>query len=728
MGTGRRVKVIRWLCLVLFAIAAGLLIALLMIVPAMGLKVPGLFRDYSNEWLALALAAAFKGAQALLAVRSPDDPAARRTRWFLDLVDLGSRRALAGGLVIVLSFVIAAMMATWLPHYLTWPWCRDEDTFATLALSWENGIRPYRDIPAYNFPGHIYLHWLIGKVFGWGRTVPFYALDAAAVLLLGVALTIWSRRRLGGSLPGLVAYAAFLDFYLSLEYHSVAERDWHATLAPVLAIMALEVWPGRISIWAAAMLQATALTVRPHAVFFLPAMVSAIAERPARGRALAEWLIALVLFTGLGFAPLVAQGLLDDLVRGLNVVAYGGPYSHASLAGFLEIVNRELHEGWTFALIIALIVLWRFDNQLDRKLTGTWLLALVAAFFYRTVHPIQHGYLVHPLALIGSIALALPTARVLSTSALSGPLRLLVLLLIVAEAVPHIPSFCYVSDSIRAVRSLARGVEPTDPPPGCRIRWFDPGGCAYDWKDYCLALEYLRRTTGANTEVANFLRQPPFPSFNGPVGRLSPFRAESGICWMWLIDMDLDIPFAESLERTPDSVVVWSPQEQDSLSSLRLEHVTRVIRQYYHPEARFGPIEVWRRSPVSAQAVAGVLKERFLSKVAFPPVPLHIFPPLRRGVGGGGWAGRHRSLGTRGTGHQDSTRLQRLPKKTGSESEKTSRTRRLVLPRPPPAPPLQGGERWLAASAQQIGYPEAIASAAVLIAYLRGRTELEFSY
>ena len=112
-------------------------------------------------------------------------------------------------------------------------------------------------------------------------------------------------------------------------------------------------------------------------------------------------------------------------------------------------------------------------------------------------------------------------------------------------------------------------------------------------------------TTGATTEVANLLRQPPFPSFNGPVGRLSPFRAESGICWMWLIDMDLDIPFAESLERTIDSVVVWSPQEQDRLSRLRLEHVTRVIRQYYHPAARFGPIEVWRRSPVSAQGIAG---------------------------------------------------------------------------------------------------------------------------
>ncbi len=66
---------------------------------------------------------------------------------------------------------------------------------------------------------------------------------------------------------------------------------------------------------------------------------------------------------------------------------------------------------------------------------------------------------------------------------------------------------------------------------------------------------------------------------------------------MWLIDLDLDIPFAESLEQTPDSVVVWSPAEIDVQPRLKLERVTSVIRRYYLPEARFGPIEVWRRSP-----------------------------------------------------------------------------------------------------------------------------------
>ena len=489
------------------------------------------------------------------------------------------------------------MIATWAPHYLTWPWCTDEDTFATLALSWDSGIRPYRDIRAYNFPGHTYLHWLIGKTFGWGRPTIFYALDVTAVLALGAALITWSRRRLGGWLPGLVAYLAFLDFYLCQDYLQVAERDWHVTLCAALALMTLEGWPGRPAIWIAAALQAAAMTTRPHAALFLPAMASAITERPAQGRALAEWGIAVFLFTGLGFAPLLAQGLVDDLLRGLRVVAYGGPYSHASLAGAWRILIDEFRSGWTLALVLSLIVLWRFDIPTNRKLTRTWLLAFIAALLYRLAHPVQHGYLVHPVAVMGSIAVALPTAWFVSQSWLDRPLRLLIVLLIASEAAPHIPTFCSIPYSIRAVRSLALGVDPELPPPGCRIKWFRLHECPYEWADYCHALEYLRRTTGPTTEIANFLRNPPFPSFNGPVGRLSPFRAESGICWMWLIDIDLDIPFAESLEQTPDSVVVWSPQEARTLTRLRLERVTEVILRHYRPEARFGPIEIWRRSP-----------------------------------------------------------------------------------------------------------------------------------
>ena len=49
-----------------------------------------------------------------------------------------------------MSAVLAAscglMFAGWLPHYLTWPWWPDIDSFAAIAQGWDAGIRPYRDV------------------------------------------------------------------------------------------------------------------------------------------------------------------------------------------------------------------------------------------------------------------------------------------------------------------------------------------------------------------------------------------------------------------------------------------------------------------------------------------------------------------------------------------------------------------------------------------------------
>ncbi len=513
-----------------------------------------------------------------------------------------SGRALNGGFTVALAILIIILLASWIPHYLTWPWCRDEDTFATLAQSWDAGIRPYRDIRAYNFPGHIYLHWLLGKVLGWGHTAPFYAVDASAVLGLGVALVFWSRRRLGGWLPGLLSFVAFLQFYLSREYEQVAERDWHATLAAVLAIMTLEAWPQRPAVWLAAALEAAAVTIRPHAIFFLPAIASALMERRRPRRGLAEWGLAFTAFVALAFAPLVIDGLLDDLIRGLRVAAYGGPYSKASLTVAREALELELRDPWTIFLAASLIVVWAFHRLVGRPMARTWLLALAAAILYRTVHPVQHAYLMHPLALVSAMVLALPVASLLSLSWIAQPVRALLILLLFLKAFPGRPLNCDPGDSLRAIVSIACGQDPEAPPSGCRYFWFRPKACNYEWRDYCRTLAYLRHTTSPATEIANVLRLQPFPSLNGPVGRLSPFRAESGICWMWLIDIDLDGPFAEALENTPDSVVVWSPDEGDRQPRLRLERVSAVIRRCYRFDARFGAIEVWRRSAADEAA------------------------------------------------------------------------------------------------------------------------------
>ena len=127
-------------------------------------------------------AAVRSGAGRVAAVCRRGDPAAA---WLL------------GPLNVALGLACAVFLITWAPHYLIWPQWADTEQFAISAQSWEAGICPYRDLADFDFPGPIYLLYLLGKAFGWGRTTPFYAADLALLVLLGAAMVAWSRRVFG---------------------------------------------------------------------------------------------------------------------------------------------------------------------------------------------------------------------------------------------------------------------------------------------------------------------------------------------------------------------------------------------------------------------------------------------------------------------------------------------------------------------------------------------------
>ncbi|MHB1559460.1 MAG: hypothetical protein ACYC61_18585 [Isosphaeraceae bacterium] len=529
--------------------------------------------------------------------------AAGRKR-LVEVTDAAADRAMAGGLAVLAGMAAVAMLACWVPHYLLWPWSRDADTFATLAQSWDRGIRPYRDIRGYNFPGALYLAWVLGKMFGWGRTWPLYAFDATALLLLGLILAAWSRRCLGGTLPGLAAYAVFLTYYLNRDFETVAQRDWYASLGMVAGLLILQAWPGRTSIAVAAVLGAAALSVRPHAVFFLPATACAVLEgagMPSGGRAqrrrLVAWAFLLIAFTAMAFAPLVIAGIADDLIRGLRTAAIGDAYNRADGITMARAFVDQLAQPATPILIglIAAIVA-RARGALRRR-AATWLVAVAGALLYRVPHPVQHAYLAYPLALTGVVALAMPIGWIVTMARVPSPLRAIAVALLVVEASVGVPAFCNLDASISAIGAIARGETLTDWPPPGGDAWFDPRrGRWYSWQNYRDVVAYLRRTTAPDTTIANVLKEPPFPAINGPVGRISPFRAESGICWMWLVHIDLEPEFARALEHEPDCVVVWSPGEHALLSQLRLDRLAKVIRRDFRPAASFGRIEVWRRA------------------------------------------------------------------------------------------------------------------------------------
>jgi hypothetical protein len=176
-------------------------------------------------------------------------------------------------------------------------------------------------------------------------------------------------------------------------------------------------------------------------------------------------------------------------------------------------------------------------------------------------------------------------------------------LAIVFLSVRGVPRFCRPLDSVRAVGYLVRGEDPEKPPPGSLDEYRPYKTWAgYSWGEDKGVREYLRTATRPTTRVANMLRVPPFLALNGPVGRISPFPAESGILWLWQVDPDIEDAFVRELETTTDCVVVWDSNERSFTPALQLPRLVATIRRHYAFETRFGRVEVWRRKADDAGA------------------------------------------------------------------------------------------------------------------------------
>ena len=520
--------------------------------------------------------------------------------------------ALGRGLPAAALMACLILLAGWVPHYLTWPMWTDSDQFAVSARAWDDGLRPYRDLPDFDFPGPIYLFWAFGRLFGWGGTAPLYAFDAACLGLLGLALGGWSRRRFGRALPGLVGYLLFLSFYFGLGYEAVAQRDWQATLGAALGLMALEAWPGRSGRIASAAAVGLALAFRPQPVVFLPALAAAVganARRPGDARrsigcALAEWSALLALAGLLAFGPILLAGVAGDFIRVLRIASYGGPYNRTTPGLFWIGLIGQLGDWRVAWLFPALFLLALRARGPIRGPARTWGLALVGALAYQPMSPVQHGYLRVPLILIGAIGAAVVAAWIADAEPLVLPMRVLAVCALSAAGIHAPPLMFDPRASAQALADSIRGEAPGRPPPGCRYLF--ELRSPYRWQDYQAVLTYLRRSTAPDTPVANVLRSFPYPTLNGPAGRPSPFPSANGILYLWWVDSTLEPQFIRALEVAAGTVVVWAPGEKPGDPALRLERLEATIRRLYRPVAQFGRIEVWRRSDeVGRQAHRG---------------------------------------------------------------------------------------------------------------------------
>lgn len=517
---------------------------------------------------------------------------------------------LGGPLTIGLLVLVVVQLGTWVPHYLTWPWFADHDVFASAAQAWDEGAKPYRDTLGNNFPGTIYLFWILGKLCGWGYTPALYAADAVLVGLLGAITLAWSRRRFGRWLPGLLGYVTFLAYYLSLDYSQAAQRDWHGPFCAVAALMLAEGWPGRGGRWLSALCMALALAIRPQTILLLPGLLAALdegargpGESPAKTvRATLEWGLALAVFLALAFAPLVLAGVLGDLLRGVRLTAYGGSYNKASPVTFLKESLIQLAPFRIGAVLASEVFLLAQAPRSDRRAAFTWLAALAGVLLYKPISPLPHAYLNHPLALVWSINVAVLLQLVLEARVAAPALRLVMVLLILGLAATGRPRFCNPRASLSALGWLRSGKDPDVRPLGYASNPEVGKSAVYEWTDYRNLLAYLREQVPRQTRVANALKG--VPAVAGPTGHRSAFPAES-IAWLYMVKHDDEAGFARALERTPDSVVVWAPSEEAVERNFTLELLRPVIVRDYEPAARFGVIEVWRRKAPKVAADAG---------------------------------------------------------------------------------------------------------------------------
>ena len=261
----------------------------------------------------------------------------------------------------------------------------------------------------------------------------------------------------------------FLTFYLSRDFETVAQRDWHASLCVVVGLLLLQGWPGRASRILSALLCAVALSTRPHALLFLPALASAVIEgarRPRRTRsARSDPIDRAVAGMVPGAGDLRRAGVRTPRdrghcrrsdpraegrrLRGSLQSGHSGYRGHRTRGAARPAGNTDGARALRDAA--------RRGRGASRHRAVTWTLALSAALAYRLFHPVQHAYLAHPLALFSSVAMALPVAWIIERATVPSPLRVLAVLAILVEMSSGVPRYCNPSAAVEAIESLAHG-------------------------------------------------------------------------------------------------------------------------------------------------------------------------------------------------------------------------------------------------------------------------------
>lgn len=518
-------------------------------------------------------------------------------------------------LKIMVIGLLAFLTASWLPHYLTWPLWPDSHAYASLAIGWEQGIEPYRDVVTFNFPGQIYLFWVLGKTFGWGQTWPFYAADAALIASVGACMIIWSRRVFGETLSGLIGCLALAVILMDLDISQAGQRDWHSTAFVMISLMVLQCGRSRLRFACSAIFFALGFIFRPHVVLFGPAIIAAIAldRYDHRERDLKPFLRACLLWgfvfaAGLvaGFLPLITHDLFGAFLEDLKVARHGGSYAAMTLRTAIVLFLAKFVMREYLLMIVSTLTLGFLSGRDTVRIVLPWTIALIFALSYQSVHPISHDYLMLPLKTIYTVNLAILAAEVRKSLGGETLLAAGISAAVVLLAFNKWPDECSPQAAIRTSRAFLTGSSDSEVPHGAR-RYFHQGEIdirdrrsGYPWADYVATIEYLKSKTTPKTRVAGAFKRMPFPSLNWAAGRPTPWPGEGGTTFLLVLGLEKEEGFIDALLNAPDdTVVVWAPGEKAEADRVDFERLEKTIMEHFAPEASFGVFQIYRRIPAS---------------------------------------------------------------------------------------------------------------------------------
>lgn len=518
----------------------------------------------------------------------------------------------------LLAVLTIGLCVIWIPEYLVQPLWTDHEHVLIMARFWDKGLFPWTAMMTYQFPGEMEFAWLSARLFGWGNPVGFFLLDMLLKVLLAVILLKWSIRQLGSWHYALLGIIGQLAIELSLPFTNVAQRDTHTVMLAILAIT----FPGalasqRFATFLSAMAFGFGMAIRPHMIFFLPAVLCGQVWATVTTQGMSQfhrqqW-SAVFRSVGLwlGFAALAVPFFLWPILGLKQTPAFlealrfpflqDSPYASPpfeDIAYVFRDAYRIPRNFWFFTLSLLMI---SFPGTARWRYRGMMLVTLgLSGLLYRAIHPVDHGYLRIPMQYLECLGLVIIPAWLVDRSEAIPGLIWLSLAGLTGYIVTVNPVF-YVEAGYwpKAVRYLVSGKDPGYSPPGARSAYpVTDWTYHYDWVDWVAASDWLRLETSPETRILNLTSYQPFPPLCGTVDRLPLGRLESIVLMNWFRKYDFEPEMMEQLKNAPaGSLVVWDEYRMNPDNIFRLRNVISTIEKYYQPRVRFGEIEFWEKLP-----------------------------------------------------------------------------------------------------------------------------------